>query len=102
MTSEQLTIIAGIILSLLCSYLPGVNDAYNNLSGIYKRLVMLFLLLIVSISVFILSCTNLYMIVPCDKAGALGLIESFIAALVANQSTYLITPKLSFSRTHAR
>jgi len=40
------------------------------------------------------ACTGVYDIgVACTQAGAIGLVETLIAALVANQSTYLITRK---------
>ena len=40
MTAEELASIAGIVLSLLFSYIPGLKDAYDGLDGDYKRLVM--------------------------------------------------------------
>lgn len=95
MTSEKLAIAAGIILSLLFSYVPGLNDWYQKLEGTYKRLIMLSALVMVTAGAFGLSCWNIFPkpIVTCDLAGAWGLVDALFKALVANQTTYLITPK---------
>ncbi len=93
MSAEQLAAIAGIILSLLFSYVPGLSDWYSGLESTKKRLVMAALLLGVACGVFGLSCGNVITTVVCDKSGALGLIQAFIAALIANQATYQISPR---------
>ena len=46
MTSEQLAIAAGILLSLAFNYIPGLNDWYQALEGTYKRLIMLLALVL--------------------------------------------------------
>ena len=96
MSAEELSTFAGIILSLICSYFPGVEDKYKTLDGIYKRLVMLLLLLITTASIFALSCWPLtaeYMPVTCDQEGIKKLVPAFIGALIANQATFLISPR---------
>ena len=93
MSAEQLAAIAGIILSLLFSYVPGLSDWYSGLESTKKRLVMAALLLGVAGGVFGLACGNVITTVVCDKSGALGLIQAFIAALIANQATYQISPR---------
>lgn len=93
MSAEQLAAIAGIILSLLFSYIPGLSDWYDHLDSTQKRLAMAALLLGVSGGIFGLSCGNVITAVVCDKSGALGLIQAFIAALIANQATYQISPR---------
>ena len=93
MSAEQLAAIAGVILSLLFSYVPGLSDWYGALDPTKKRLVMAVLLLAVAAGVFGASCGKLVAGVTCDKAGALALISAFITALVANQAAYQISPR---------
>lgn len=91
-TPALLASIAGVLLSLIMSYVPGLKDWYDGLTAQSKQLVMLGLLLLVSVGVFLLSCGALVQYgVTCDVAGAWGLIQVFIAAMIANQGTYSIT-----------
>jgi uncharacterized membrane protein YwzB len=91
MTAESLASLAGVVLSLMFSYVPGLRDRFETLSPTYKRLVMLACLLFVAIAVLALSCANLWSFVQCDKSGILKLVEIFVAAAVANQGAYLLT-----------
>lgn len=93
LTAEQLAAIAGVILSLVFSYIPGISDLYDPLQPTQKRLIMGVLLLVVAGAVFGLSCGDIINSVSCDQQGALGLIGVLITALVANQSTYQISKK---------
>lgn len=93
MTSDQLAAIAGIILSLLFSYVPGLSDWYAPLDPSVKRLTMAALLLVVAAGVFGLSCASITTSVACTREGALGLVYAFISALVANQSAYQLSPR---------
>ena len=93
MTATELGSIAGIVLSLAFSYVPGLKGTYDKLSGDYKRLVMAALLLVTAGAVLGLSCAGMLANVECTQAGALGLLKVFIAALIANQGTYLLSPK---------
>jgi hypothetical protein len=94
MTPEELGAIAALVLSLAMSYIPGLSDWYAGQGSDYKRLIMLGLLAVVSVGVFAMACAGLSDAVVCDQAGALGLVKVFIAALVANQATYLVSPKV--------
>lgn len=93
MTPELLAGIAGIVLSLIFSYVPKLNVKFAKLEGDYKRLIMLGALVIVGGSAFGLSCANLWPTVTCDQAGAVQMIESFIFAAIANQSAYALSPE---------
>jgi hypothetical protein len=95
MTVEQLGAIAGVILSLLFSYVPGLSDKFGALPATTKRLVMAGLLLLVAGGALALSCANLIVTVECTQAGLLSLINVYIAALVANQAAYMIAPGVS-------
>lgn len=93
MTTEQLASIAGIVLSLLFSYIPGLNVWFGLLDPLYKRLIMAGLLILVAAASFGLSCYGLWPTVECSQAGALGLIEILVAALIANQAAFLLSPQ---------
>ena len=97
MTPQLLSSLAGITLSLLFSYIPGLSSWYETLTATYKRLVMLFLLALTSVASFGLSCLGwlpyFNLDIACTEQGAVELLSAFVLALVANQSTYLITPK---------
>ena len=93
MSSELLASIAGIVLSLVFSYIPGIKQWFENLSPAVKQAVMGGLLLVVAAAIFGLSCLGIEVGVSCSAEGALGLLRLLIAALVANQSVYLITKK---------
>jgi hypothetical protein len=90
--AAKLASIAGIVLSLLFSYIPGLNAKFAALESMYKRLIMAGLLLLTAAAIFGLSCAGYWPQVTCDRGGVLKLIEVFIAALIANQAAYAISP----------
>lgn len=94
MTNEQtLAAVAGIVLSLLFSYVPGMRDWFDALEGTYKRLLMLALLALVSIGIFVLGCAGVVQGIPCTQDGGWQLVQLFIAAAIANQTAYSFAPK---------
>jgi len=93
MTAEELSGIAGVVLSLGFSYIPGLSGWYEGLGADLKRVLMGAMLLVVAVAIFGLSCGGVVNVVECSQPGALGLIKILIAALVANQGTFLISPK---------
>jgi hypothetical protein len=96
MTPEILASIAAVILSLLFSYVPGLSTWYEPLPGDLKRLVMLALLLLTALASFALACAQISLenaTVACSTPGALGLLKTFIAAMIANQSAYALSPR---------
>lgn len=95
MTAELLSAIAGIALSLAFSYIPGLSGWFDAKEPTTKRLIMAMVLLACVIAIFVLSCYGVLTVASCDQPGAIGLVSAFIAALVANQATYLISPKVA-------
>lgn len=97
MTAELLAGYAGVILSLVFSYLPGVESWYALLEATTKRLIMLGLLVLVAVGAFGLACagwgSNLNIVVECTEAGAVGLAKVLFAAIVGNQAFYQITKR---------
>lgn len=93
MTPEQISAIAGVILSLAFEFIPGLSDWYNAQEDTSQRLIMLLALLFTVAGAFGLSCAGQLDTFTCDAAGGWDALAAFVAALVANQATYLITPK---------
>lgn len=92
---------AGVLLSLLFSYVPGLSSTYDGYTATVKRLIMLGLLLIVSLGIFAVTCLGfvefLGLAIKCDQEGAALLFRVFILAMIANQSTFLISPKPAYA-----
>jgi hypothetical protein len=95
LTPELLSAIAGMMLSLLASYLPGFSGWFDRLEAIHKRLVMLGLLAAASLAIVGLSCagvgSSFGLTLTCDQDSGILAVQAFLLALVANQSAYLIT-----------
>ena len=98
MSAEMLSAVAGIMLSLVFSYIPGVSDWFAALDGTRKRLVMLAALLAAAAGAAGLSCLGIAQVggaaLPgCTQGGLQSILEALVVALVANQAAYLISPK---------
>ncbi len=96
MSAESLSLVTGTLLSLIFSYLPGVHNSYSNLEPTMKRLIMLGLLLVVSGSIYGLSCLGWVqewgVAITCNQSGLMALIRQTAIAIIANQSIYAISP----------
>lgn len=99
MTPEFLVLAFGVILSLVVSYVPGLNAAYDNLDGNYKRLIMLAGVVVIGAGVVGLNCAGISFTgvpaVECSQSGVQAVVEAVIMAAIANQAAYALTPKLS-------
>lgn len=95
MSAEELSMMAGALLSLLFAYVPGLSGWFDKLDTVYKRLIMGASLLTVSLGMFGLSCAGLLDVATCDKMGAFNMLNLFIRAMVANQGTYQLFVKKS-------
>lgn len=93
MTPDELSAIAGVVLSLFFSYWPGLKWRFKKLRPEYKRLIMLGLLFVTALGIFGLSCWQIFAIVACTRDGAIGLFRIFVIAVIANQATFQISPK---------
>jgi hypothetical protein len=92
MTGQQLAIAAGILLSLLFSYIPSLQAWYSAKDSKTQSLIMLGALAVVTAGALGVSCAGWWSLVTCDQIGVKSLIEAFVAALIANQATYTISP----------
>lgn len=93
-TPELLAMVAGVVLSLLFSYLPGLRTMFGGLLPETKRLVMLAILAISAIAITVLTCAGVVSSgVTCDRAGIIQVIWIFILAMIGNQTTFQISPQ---------
>jgi hypothetical protein len=91
MNDTTLATLAGVVLSLAFSYVPGLKGKFEALNPDFKRLIMLGALLLVTLAIYGLSCIGYSNQVTCDKSGILALVNLFISAAIANQAAYLLT-----------
>ncbi len=103
MSAELLSAVAGALISLLCSYIPGLSDWYAAQDGVHKRLWMLAALCVVAAASLGLACLGIVQaggvaLPACSAGGLQTLIEALVIALAANQATYLISPKRGASQ----
>jgi len=93
-TPASLGAIAGVVISLLFSYIPKLNVLYAELAPEVKQLIMLGVLLVTSLTLYGLNCGGILSTgITCDKNGIVQLITIFISTLIANQSTFSIAPR---------
>lgn len=95
MTSDGLSIAAGVLLSLALSYLPGVRGWFADQAPETRSLVTLGALLVVGLLAFGISCAGLQAVVECSQPGAWSMVRAFVAAAVANQTTYSLTKRIA-------
>ena len=96
MDAQTLALLSGVVLSLLFSYIPGLNVWFAKLDSSVKRLIMLALLFLTGLSVVGIACAgfgaSLGITVTCDQAGFVGVLKAFVLAMIANQAAYAVTP----------
>jgi len=92
---EYLSFIAGAVLSLLMSYVPGLRQRFALLTPTGRRIVMAFLLALAAIGTTIWRCTGSvdYALVCVQGSMSRELVTAFFWALMANQSTHRITTR---------
>jgi hypothetical protein len=87
-----LSLVAGAMLSLLVSYVPGFDVRFAGLDPTRKRLLMAGLLLLTTVGIAVLSVTGVWVLIPPVKNGWIVLVLYFFMTLLANQNTYQISP----------
>ena len=97
--SDVIASVAGIIISLVCSYVPGVRDKFGALDPTQKRLCILCALFASAIIIGGASCVGIIDAIECTREGAFILIRSFVVAMVASQGIYMLSTTSSASKT---
>jgi len=97
MTTEALSAAAGLALALGLAYIPGLAPRFQALPGVQKRLAVALLLLAIAGGAQATACyaplAALAGSLTCTPTSVSGLLSSFVAALAANQGTYLLAVK---------
>ena len=98
MDAEWIALVAGVLLSLAFSYIPGLNTKYAALAEEVKKLIMIGLLALVAFGAYGLACAGWLedltgIVITCDKAGFVGVLQVFILAAIGNQTAYKLTVK---------
>jgi hypothetical protein len=96
LTLETLNALLGATLSLLLSFTT-IRTWFENLSADLKRVLIIALLALISLSTYLLACSplalQLDLSIQCDQHGLVELVSAFLAALISNQATYSLSPK---------
>jgi len=75
LTPEVLATIAGAIISLGFSYIPGLSVKFAALLPEVKRLIMAGIMIVVSVAIFALGCNGVLVSgIACEQAGLLQLV----------------------------
>ena len=90
--------VAGILLSLVFSYVPGAATWFNKKDTTKQRLWMLLFLVVAACGAYGLSCAKIIGGVACDWPGAIEIGKAFVFAAIANQTTNLLSPKVGLKR----
>lgn len=92
-TPDLITMVVGAVISLLFNYFPGLNTWFSALRTEVKSFIMIGLLAVASVAIYLLS---LYGIIEISQPVDWVLVlRTFILAVVANQSAYVIAPQTS-------
>lgn len=89
MDANTISAIAGVTLSLGFSYIPGLSTWFAKQDSTRKRGLMALLLLLATAGSLLYVCRGDAACLAADWERAVG---ALIAALVANQSVFLLTP----------
>ena len=85
---ENLAYLAGVVMSLVFSYVPGLKVKFEALSGDYKRLVLLLTLFVAASGLYLYQSGLVW-----DQAYALETLKAFVQAAIASQAAYVLTPE---------
>jgi membrane-associated HD superfamily phosphohydrolase len=93
-SAQAVSAIVGFVISLLFSYFPRLNTAYAGLSTEAKSLIMIGLMVLVTGAIVLLDYFDVINAgLTFDKGGIMQIVMTFIAALMANQATYVASPQ---------
>lgn len=90
-----LVTLAGVVLSLLFTYMPKLRVQFAGLASETKQLVNLILSVLLAAIVFAFTCTNFVIFpgVECTKDGVIAVVVYIFLAAGGNQLTYKLSPQ---------
>jgi hypothetical protein len=96
---NEISMIAGMILSLALSFIPKLKDKWDAMNGNQKRLAMGGFLAIASVGIILPRCLNLPVdgfTIECTRLGGWEVlklyVQSLLLAAAGNQATFALTP----------
>lgn len=101
LTPDKLAIAAGIMLSLVFSYLPGLKDWYDALTPSPKRAIMLAALFVAALGTLVYQCRGAG---ECYTMNFETALTAFVLAAIANQTAAqlaFLSPKRRLVRAAA-
>jgi len=90
MESFNIGAVAGVVLSLLFKYVPGLSDWYEGQDSQFKELFMLALMVGAVAAVYGLSCFGWLDAYACGQDGLREAVFALVGAVVGNQGAYSI------------
>ncbi len=93
LTPEVLAGLAGGLLSLAFSYVPGLSDWFAPLDSTRKSGIMALMILAVAGGAYGLSCAGVIASLPCTQDGLVRLAQIVFVTLTANQGVYKLSPQ---------
>ncbi|MEN6522853.1 MAG: hypothetical protein ABFD14_03925 [Anaerolineaceae bacterium] len=92
---DVLIALAGVVLSIIFTYMPGLRVVYGGLVTETKQLIQLILIITIAGITFAFTCTNFWLVpgVDCSKQGLITLIIYIFLAAGGNQLTYKLSPQ---------
>ena len=99
MNPEDISKVAGALITIGLAYAPGVAPRFARLDGVQKRLVLGVLVLAVGIGLGLSACYAPYVLqawqlsVVCSQSDLATLARNVIDALVVSQATYTLLPE---------
>ena len=95
LTAEKIVLWAGVFVSWLFSYFPGLNTWYAAKTEDFKKLFMIGVLTVMVVGLYALMCFGILTIagMTCSTDSLVTIAYLWIIAIVTNQSIYKITPQ---------
>lgn len=92
--AELIALVAGAVVSLIFSYFPVLRVKFAGLTQEAKSGIMLGLNVLIVVALCLLDAFDIFDFgLTFDKAGIANIVLTFFAAMIANQSAYVLSPQ---------
>lgn len=97
LTAEKIALWAGVFVSWLLSFFPGLNTWYAAKTEDFKKLFMIGVLTVMVVGLYALMCFGILTIadMACSTDSFVAITYMWILAIVSNQSIHRIMPELA-------
>ncbi len=93
-TSAMIASFAGAVVSAFFEWFPGVAGWFAAKPPGYKQGLMLLAMLLVSLALYVLSCTGIWETIACTEAGLRHLAGLLLFAIIGNQAWHAGTNEI--------